>query len=236
MLFVNADDWGWLQEITDRILACYLKGSINSVSAMTFMKDSERAAELALENGMEVGLHLNLIQELTGKNIYTTLQSHHNSLITFLRARKINQVLYNPFLRKAFEYVFQTQWEEFHRLYGDKPTRLDGHHHMHLCMNVLASRQIPKGLKVRRNFTFRPGEKGLVNRLYRRIVDSWLTSRFVCTDYFFALAQIDKTRLQQLALLSKTTDVEIMVHPGVEKEYQYLLSGEWLNLMSRVER
>lgn len=231
MLSINGDDLGWTREITDRILACYQKGKIGSASAMTFMKDSERAAELARESGLPVGLHLNLTRAFTGESITIKLREKHRSIAAYLNALKMNQVLYNPFLHKVFDYVFQAQWEEFVRLYGEQPTRLDGHHHMHLCMNMLFLNKYPKGMKVRRSFTFTSGEKGPINRLYRFLVDRWLTSRFQCTDYFFSLKPIEPERIRRIVLLSKSAEVELMVHPGVDKEYQYLLSEDWLRLI-----
>jgi len=179
-----------------------------------------------------VGLHLNLIQELTGEKIPRTFRDQHGMVAAYLKARKMNQVIFNPFLCKAFDYVFQAQWDEFCRLYGSEPARVDGHHHMHLCMNMLASGAVPRRIKIRRNFTFRRGEKDPLNRLYRYLVDRWLTSRFQCTDYFFSIAPIDRERLRRLVLLSKAADVEIMVHPGVEEQYTYLLSPEWARLIS----
>lgn len=232
MLYVNADDLGWNEEVTDRILDCYRKSRISSASAMTFMRDSERAAEFARENNLPVGLHLNLTLDFTGKVVSPNLRDHHCSVAIYLNSRKLNQVLYNPFLHKAFDYVFQSQWEEFVRLYGEQPTRLDGHHHMHLCMNMLFLNKYPKGMKVRRNFTFSSGEKGQVNRLYRSLVDRWLTSRFQCIDYFFSLKPIEPERIKRIVLLSKSADVELMVHPGVDEEFHYLLSEDYLNLMS----
>ena len=232
MLYVNADDFGWTKYITDQILRCYREGRLNSTSAMMFMEDSERASKLAIDNKLDVGLHLNLTQKFTGQAATNTLKSHQMAVSNYLNARKINQVLFNPFLRPSFYYVFHAQWEEFCRLYGEEPSRLDGHHHMHLCMNMLASAILPKGIKIRRNFTFRPGEKDPLNRLYRHLVDRWLKSRFLCTDSFFSMAPINHGRLKRLVLMSKSSDVEIMVHPGVKEEYLYLLSSEWASLIS----
>ena len=56
----NADDWGRDEDTTNRTLECASSGTVSSVSAMVFMKDSERAASLAGEESVEVGLHLNL--------------------------------------------------------------------------------------------------------------------------------------------------------------------------------
>jgi len=232
MLFVNADDYGCDKETTDRILTCYSEKRIHSVSAMTFMIDSERAADLARTDQMPTGLHLNLDHDLTAKTIPAQLRDHHRIVSNYLKARKWNQVIYNPFLRNAVDYVFQAQWEEFCQLYGEAPHRLDGHHHMHLCMNMLVSGKIPKGIQIRRNFTFYPGEKDPINRLYRRLIDRFLKSRFVCTDSFFSMKPISRTRLKKIVSLSKYSDVELMVHPGLENEYLFLLSHEWTSLIS----
>ena len=62
MIIVNADDWGRSRSDTDAALACYKEERITSVSAMVFMEDSARAAELAKEMGIDVGLHINLTQ------------------------------------------------------------------------------------------------------------------------------------------------------------------------------
>ena len=68
MLIINADDWGRSAAETDAALRCYKAGRVTSVSAMVFMEDSERAAELAKENELDVGLHLNFAEPFTGSN------------------------------------------------------------------------------------------------------------------------------------------------------------------------
>jgi predicted glycoside hydrolase/deacetylase ChbG (UPF0249 family) len=233
MLYVNADDFGCTCEITDKILCCYRKNRIDAASAMTFMKDSERASYLAQESNLSVGLHLNFTVEFTGDTVKGNLRNQHKIVAAYLNARKFNQILYNPRLGKAFGYVFQAQWDEFCHLYGEAPRRLDGHHHMHLCMNMITSGRYPKGIKIRRNFTFNACEKDTFNRLYRYLVDRYLRSRFLCSDFFFSMAPIDKGKLERLVLLSKSSDVELMVHPGVENEYSFLLSPEWANLTKK---
>ena len=46
MLIINADDWGRSVAETDAALKCCKGGRITSLSAMAFMEDSERAADL----------------------------------------------------------------------------------------------------------------------------------------------------------------------------------------------
>jgi predicted glycoside hydrolase/deacetylase ChbG (UPF0249 family) len=231
VLLVNADDLGWNVETTDRILACYRQRRLHSTSAMTFMKDSGRAAELALEAGIPVGLHLNLTQGFSGDVVSKILQDNHHRVAAYLKARKFNQIVYNPFMTSALDYLFRAQWDEFCRLYGKEPARLDGHLHMHLCMNMLVFLRNLRGLKVRRNFTFVPGEKNPINRLYRYLVDVWLSRRFEITDYFVSIKPMDSKRLIKFISLSRQKNVEIMAHPGVESEYLYLMRDEWLGLL-----
>jgi len=45
-LIINADDWGCDRGATDRTLDCIMRGTVSSVSAMVFMADSERSAEV----------------------------------------------------------------------------------------------------------------------------------------------------------------------------------------------
>jgi chitin disaccharide deacetylase len=231
MLIVNADDYGLIKETTDKILYCFVQKRINSASAMTFMSDSERAADIALKTQLPVGLHLNLDENYTGSAIPSTLREKQQKIASYLNARKWNQVLYNPLLRNLVDYVFQAQWEEFIKLYHEEPQRLDGHRHMHLCMNMLFSGKIPEGIRIRRNFTFSHGEKNILNRFYRRLIDWWLKSKFLCTDIFYSMNPIDLVKIKQLVELSETSDVEIMVHPGIKNEYTFLMSSEWKNLI-----
>src|SRR5439155_13655096 len=134
-----------------------------------------------------------------------TLGNYHGKIVRFLRENKYSQILYNPFLRKEFVYSYEAQAGEFVRLYGKPPSHIDGHHHMHLCANLLLSNVIPAGMKTRRNFSFWPGEKSLLNRTYRLLVDRWLARRYQLPDYFFDLTQcIQQKRLDRVLALAKS--------------------------------
>lgn len=237
MLIVNADDWGRSIEETDRALRCFQSGRVTSVTAMVFMEDSQRAAEIAKEASLDVGLHLNLNQPFTGEVSDARLLQAHRRVVRFLRRSKYALLLYNPFLRGAFKYVYRAQAAEFERLYGRPPSHIDGHQHMHLCSNVLIDEIIPSGTKVRRSFTFFPGEKDFVNRLYRRWVDRKLARRHRLTDYFFALsAHLAPQRLARVAQLASNGSVELMTHPIVAAEYDLLLSDVFQKLFGNVQR
>jgi predicted glycoside hydrolase/deacetylase ChbG (UPF0249 family) len=132
--------------------------------------------------------------------------------------------------------VFDAQVAEFERLYGTSPLRLDGHQHMHLCSNVVVDKLIPSGTRVRRNFSFDAGEKNFVNRTYRRIVDSRLRQRHRLTDSFFALSQhLQTLRLARVIAAAKRGTAELMCHPEVDNEFNFLLSEDFANAVTGVE-
>src|SRR5439155_25522168 len=148
---------------------------------------------------------------------------------------KYSQLLYNPFLRTEFVYSYQAQAEEFARLYGKPPSHIDGNHHMDLCANVLLSNTIPAGAKVRRNFSFWPGEKSMLNRTYRWLLDRWLACRYRLTDYFFDLTQcIEGKKLDRVAVLAKSSNVELMTHPVMKAEREYLMSDGFGVMLERL--
>jgi predicted glycoside hydrolase/deacetylase ChbG (UPF0249 family) len=229
MLIVNADDWGRDLQTTDRIFDCAIRGTVSSVSAMVFMEDSERAAAIARDCNIDAGLHLNFTTSFSAPGIPARLMEHQQRLTRYLRWRRLGQVLYHPGLASSFKYIVAAQLDEFSRLYGNGPERIDGHHHMHLCANVVLPNLLPSGTIVRRNFSFQPGEKALSNRLYRQFVDRMLSRRHRLTDYFFSLPPLEPAaRLQRIFSLSNQFVVEVETHPANPEEFRFLTGGEIL--------
>ena len=97
---------------------------------------------------------------------------------------------------------------------------------MHLCANVLRQRLLPEGIVVRRNLSFRPGEKGVLNRLYRGFIDAKLARRHRLAGYFFDLVPLEPhTRFAAIIELANRFDVEVETHPVREEEYRFLING-----------
>jgi predicted glycoside hydrolase/deacetylase ChbG (UPF0249 family) len=225
-LIINADDWGRTRETTDRTLECSERGWISSVSAMVFMEDSERAGDLARERGISAGLHLNFTTPFSAENCPAKLQEHQQRIAQRLLRHRFAPVVFYPDLIRSFEYVVSAQCDEFDRLYGGVPQRLDGHHHLHLCTNVLLGHLLPAGTVVRRNFSFVPGEKSFANRLYRRAIDRLLSRRHVVTDFFFSILPLaPEERLDCIFSLARRFVVEVETHPVNPEEYHFLAEG-----------
>ena len=229
LLIVNADDWGRDRATTDRTLECVRYGAVSSVSAMVFMEDSERAAEIARTSGVDAGIHLNFTTPYTASHCSRAMREQQGAVLSFLTKHALARLLFHPGLVKAFEQVVAVQMDEFARLYGMPPQRVDGHHHQHLCANVVLGRLLPEGTIVRRNFTFPPGEKSLANRFYRKLIDRSLAKRHALVDYLFALPQ-PTDRLREILALGREQVVELETHPINPAEYELLMSGELFRL------
>jgi predicted glycoside hydrolase/deacetylase ChbG (UPF0249 family) len=202
---------------------------------MVFMDDSQRAAELSREYGVYAGLHLNLTSVFSAKDCSPVLREKQREIMERLRRHRFSRALFHPGLRRAFEYVVRSQLDEFQRLYGAPATRIDGHHHVHLSPNVMLAKLLPTGTTVRRNFSFRRGEKSAINRLYRSAVDRVLARRHVLADYFFSLAPLEPvTRLQEIFSLANRFSVEVETHPAIPEEYDFLTGSSMPDLIKNV--
>jgi len=225
-LIINADDWGRDSETTNRILECARAGSVSSASAMVFMEDSERAADLAREHAVDVGLHLNFTTPFSASMKPQPLADYHARVSRFLLRNPLCKVMYHPGLASSFEYLVAAQLEEFQRIFGECPRRIDGHHHMHLCANVLFGGLLPGGTIARRNFSFQPGEKSRANRFYRGVIDRALAKRHQLTDFLFSLPPLEPAeRLERIFEAAARAVVELETHPINPEERRFLMEG-----------
>lgn len=233
-LISNADDWGRDAETTDLTLECVNGGGVAAVSSMVFMADSERAAAIAGDRNIDVGLHLNLSTPFSGPNVGANLRLHQARVSAHLRWHRLAPVLYYPHLTGSFDYLVKSQVEEFTRLYGNPPRRIDGHHHLHLCANVLYARLLPPGGVVRRNFSFQRGEKSAANRAYRAVIDALLARRHRLVDFLFVLPPVSAPdNLKRICRLAGDALVEMEVHAVQPDQHRFLASGELFRWVDR---
>lgn len=231
ILIINADDWGRDYKTTQAIFECLVRRTVSSVSAMVFMEDSERAAEVAEERGIDAGLHLNLTSAFTGQQVTGSVAHHLERVARHLRWHRFAAAGFYPWLYRSIEYVARAQQDEYQRLYGRAPQRIDGHHHMHLSSNILFSKILPKGTVVRRNFSFDSTEKSWINRAFRKTTDWFLIRSHETTDFFFSLAPTAPVeRLSRIFELARRFVVEVETHPVQPEEFRLLQSASMQEL------
>jgi len=235
LLIVNADDWGRDRDTTDQTARCAARNAVSSVSAMVFMEDSERAAGIARESGIDAGLHLNLTTPFSASHCPARLVERQQEITACLRRHSFSRIIFHPWLARSFQYVVECQLDEYRRLYGASPERIDGHHHMHLCSDVVFRGLLPEGIVVRRNFSFLAGEKSVWNRAYRKFVDGQLAKHHGMTDFFFSLPPLmPRSRLERIFSLASAHTVEVETHPAHPGEFAFLMGDDFAALTENV--
>jgi predicted glycoside hydrolase/deacetylase ChbG (UPF0249 family) len=234
-LIINADDWGRNRETSDAIYDCMVRKTVSSTSHMVFMEDSERAAAVAQENNFDTGLHLNLTSPFTAANCPSNLAQKQQEISGHLLRSRLAPMMFRPGLMRSYEYVVKAQIDEYARVYGKAPARIDGHHHMHLSNNVMLAGLLPDGTIVRRNFSFQSGEKSLSNRVYRQSMDRVLAKNHKVVDFFYSLPPLEPMeRLKKIFSLAQKFVVEVETHPINKDEYAFLAEGGIFKLFGDV--
>ncbi len=124
-LVVNADDFGFTEDVNEGILRSHLDGIVRSASLMANGAAFEDAVRIARRHpGLGVGCHLTLVQgeslSQPGIRLPSSLRSLLASPPTFAEARR----------------EFQAQADRITRS-GIVPFHLDTHKHVHLVPSVL---------------------------------------------------------------------------------------------------
>ena len=235
LLIVNADDWGYEVEVTEAIERCFLAGGLTSTTAMVFMDGSADGAERARElPRLGIGLHLNFYEPYTAEDVPEDVRRRQAELVGYYRRSGRRRWIYDPTVSGRTARIIEDQLRRFAELYGRPPTHVDGHHHSHLAANVLLSRALPAGTKIRNALTD-VERMGALNRTLRKLRYRLFTRRLRTTDYFFSVLSVwpdlagpvQRERLE----LARSASVEIMVHPGFPHELLPLQSETWVNAL-----
>ena len=88
---------------------------------------------------------------------------------------------------------------------------------------------------MRRSFSFDRGDKSLLNRGYRGLVDWELSRRHRTTDYFFSLSDhLSPAKFGRVLSLARKSSVELMAHPERRDEYAFLMSDRYVEAISDI--
>lgn len=234
LLIVNADDFGYNEMATDKIAETFRAGRITSATAMVYMRDSDRAAEVAREIGLPCGLHINFTEPFDDPNVPAELRARHFDMVRKFGGpsfvHRSRRWTYDRKLREPVGRCIAEQLQRFEALYGGPPTHVDGHMHVQVCPNIGLSPAIPAGMKMRNALGMPPLASGAMSRLValrQRII---LRKR-LSTSYFLNITDLHPDYLEggvkKRLGLARQTSVELMAHPGFCHEYTILMDPEW---------
>jgi len=140
-LIVNSDDFGLTPGVNHGIIDALKRGLLRSTTAMMNMPAIEMAADLAKVNPeLGVGIHLVLTAGRPLLDTHKTIVDENGDFLkNAVLVKKTDVDVEEVYL----EYV--AQMEKYIKLFGHKPTHIDGHHHTHaLPQTVEATRRLAK--------------------------------------------------------------------------------------------
>jgi predicted glycoside hydrolase/deacetylase ChbG (UPF0249 family) len=221
VLIINADDMGASPSTTDPVAECFAAGVITSASAMVWMADSERAARIARERDLPVGLHLNFTLPFADPEVPDDVRARQLRLTAVFGsdARADADAGDRGVDGALVAAALADQLQLFRELFGREPTHLDGHHHVHVNAAVLE--HLPRGLPIRPPLGASP---------QRTFGQRWLLRRFRRPDTCLAFERVHPALggegLGVLAQARRET-LEVMVHPAQLHEREALLANDW---------
>jgi predicted glycoside hydrolase/deacetylase ChbG (UPF0249 family) len=200
------------------------------------MADSQRAASLARERELPVRLHLNLTAPFTDPFVPVEVQQRQAKVARYFQHSRIAYWISAPWRQAIIENCIEDQLQAFAQLYGESAREIDGHNYIHTCLNVMLARPLSNIRAMRPTFTFLPGEKGIANRVVRRLANEILRRRFESTQRFISLGVVNASwngsDLASKIREARKISMEVMTHPGAHDEYEFLMSEEWLNTIA----
>lgn len=216
-IIVNADDFGYSQNVNEAITEAFTLGYINQTTLMVNMPAASSALILARKNGFfnKIGLHLNLTE---GTPITSGMKQCDLFCEDGLFKGNIRSLVKKPMKRMACEILkdeIKAQIERYLE-FGLPLCHLDSHHHVHtellifrLIESVLSKESTDfRSIRIARNLC---GHKlsSLPKTLYKHLFNLSLKKHYNVTDYFGSYQ--DFIDFKTIIRPGKTC--EIMVHP-----------------------
>jgi predicted glycoside hydrolase/deacetylase ChbG (UPF0249 family) len=226
VLIVNADDLGADRRSSDAALDGLLARTLSSASAMVWMRDSARSAQIARARCAPVGLHLNLTVPYSDPAAPPAVRDRQQRLAAIVDRDSWWSARAVALDADLVATVVADQLERFRALLGE-PTHVDGHHHVHVLDAVLAC--LPEGIAIRAPLT-RPGSEAV-----ERIAQ--LRARFAvpdaCLPFEAVHADLGGAGLHVLARARREA-IEVMVHPRDPAQARALATRSWRDLLSEI--
>jgi chitin disaccharide deacetylase len=222
MLIVNADDFGGSATATNAICEAFDAAVITSASGMVWMRDSPRAASIAVERALPLGLHLNLTLPFSGRDVPQGVRERQRQLTELFTSDGWWKEAGRRFDRELLRGAIEDQVERFCEQFGE-PTHIDGHHHVHLYEAVLDL--LPRTWPLRPPLRAPAHVDSRRNRRERR-----LHRRFRAPDLSFAFERVHPAAGGTgLGVLDRARHVcvEVMTHPRNPSETEAMLAFEW---------
>ncbi len=232
-LIVNADDFGFSEEVNANIIDCHQNGIVTSATILAGGKKFDGAIQLAQQNPrMGIGVHLAIDgPNNIGKRYSTLLDPESGEFYEDLVA--VKKIRNGEFDFKELVSEYSLQIEKV-KNEGIAITHLDHHHHFHLYFPILkAVIQVAKKYKIpyiRPQKMLYATNNPFPKNVYRLYHQFYLSNKYKTVEGYASLIGCDKNEMQeklQTILNSNKKAIEMVVHPLKENgELEFLMNPE----------
>lgn len=212
-IIINADDFGYNENINDAIATCINLNIINSTTIMVNTIAFENAIELATKYSFKdkVGIHLNLTE---GKSLTDLSDTGITDKYGNFIRNSINnpRIFFSSFIKSKIKQEIAQQYDKLIEK-NLIPTHIDSHHHVHTLpwiSNIFFEFAKEKNKKIRLPFVqlrknfFIFLLNFLLSQKYKKY-NLHFSDKFQRVDYF--IEHFDKSK-------TKKFSYELMVHPA----------------------
>lgn len=232
-LIVNADDFGFSEEVNANIVKCHQKGIVTSTTILAASDKFDEAIQLAKENPkLGIGVHLAIDGPNNIGKKYTTLLDPQTGEFyeDLVAVKKLRNGDFN-FEELVSEYSLQIEKVKNE---GITITHLDHHHHFHLYFPILkAVIAVAKKYKIpsiRPQKILYAAHNPFPKNIYRHYHQFYLSSRYKTVEGYASLIGCDSGQMHkkfQTLLNSNKKTIELVVHPLKENgEIDFLMDSE----------
>jgi predicted glycoside hydrolase/deacetylase ChbG (UPF0249 family) len=228
VLIVNADDFGAAPSATDAILSAWDAGAITSASMMVWMPDSERAAVMASEREVPLGLHLNLTLRFAGSSVPDEVRERQAAVLQSFDPDGWRDDRRPPVSEQLLRAAIDDQLAHYRALCG-QPSHINGHHHVHVHRAVLDL--LPPEIPVRPIMRVPGRVSAPLDGRERRIARRFRGPR-MAFGFEHLHPGLGGQGFSALEPARGGTAVEVMTHPQRRQELDALLSDQWRELLA----
>lgn len=255
LLIINADDFGFSENINDGIIKCFTDGILTSTTLAANMPYAEDAAKKAKDHqGLGIGIHLNVVR---GKPLSPPGKISgiiNSNCEFFLTHKKISALclINDKSILEQIETEYIAQIEKALEL-EIKPTHIDSERHhaawpalFKLTLKIAEKYNIPAIRTTNEPYWTNAPKRSLPNLiksvglrcLGMRNKVSVKNSGIKTTDYFYGGAHIGRISKDFLLRLSENLPAgisELMTHPGFSDRKTDSISQSYLDNTRQIE-
>ncbi|MBO6281756.1 MAG: ChbG/HpnK family deacetylase [Alphaproteobacteria bacterium] len=250
----NADDFGISPGVNTAICKAHKEGILNSASLMINQKYAgEAVAEAKEMPALEIGLHLNLTNEVPVANptqIPLLINSDgklKNGFVNLL----ILSLIKSKELSRQVEIEMRAQIEKY-KATGLPLKHIDGHRHVHLIpviftvlLKLAKEYDIPRIRTMNENilYTVKYNKDNLKKNWFSHLMDGSIIkyillrvltwwNKYPSDTYFYTMlwtCKISKDLFHNVKVPAKFKAVEVMMHPGMPEIDKQNLDDVWDN-------